>query len=276
MGAARVLLTRTAAKGAGFARALSELARQRGEPAPNVLYAPVHVPRTVAYTPELSAALQATAADQVAWVTFTSANAVRACTELWGEHFAHVLNAADARLACVGKATAAELERCGIEPDYIPHTQSAMGMLAGFPTGDRQQDEPDTVWVVEGQNARPTLREGLGALGFRVMRTVVYRMEPAAEADLAPGELGRDAARETLSREASAGQPVTDAVVATAPSLLQALAEGVPTDRFPSVVAIGQSTASAARSLGVPYVVADSPSAQDLASAAFSVVSPGA
>ena len=65
MGAARVLLTRTAAKGAGFARALSELARQRGEPAPNVLYAPVHVPRTVAYTPELSAALQATAADQV-------------------------------------------------------------------------------------------------------------------------------------------------------------------------------------------------------------------
>ncbi len=51
MGAARVLLTRTAAKGAGFARALSELARQRGEPAPNVLYAPVHVPRTVAYTP---------------------------------------------------------------------------------------------------------------------------------------------------------------------------------------------------------------------------------
>ncbi len=36
MGAARVLLTRTAAKGAGFARALSELARQRGEPAPNV------------------------------------------------------------------------------------------------------------------------------------------------------------------------------------------------------------------------------------------------
>ena len=159
-----------------------------------MLYAPVHVPRTVAYTPELSAALQATAADQVAWVTFTSANAVRACTELWGEHFAHVLNAADARLACVGKATAAELERCGIEPDYIPHTQSAMGMLAGFPTGDRQQDEPDTVWVVEGQNARPTLREGLGALGFRVMRTVVYRMEPAAEADLAPGELGRDAA----------------------------------------------------------------------------------
>ncbi len=143
-----------------------------------------------------------------------------------GEHFAHVLNAADARLACVGKATAAELERCGIEPDYIPHTQSAMGMLAGFPTGDRQQDEPDTVWVIEGQNARPTLREGLGALGFRVMRTVVYRMEPAAEADLAPGELGCDAAREALSREASAGQPVTDAVVATAPSLLQALAEG--------------------------------------------------
>ena len=129
------------------------------------------------------------------------------------------------------------------------------------------------MWVIEGQNARPTLREGLGALGFRVMRTVVYRMEPATEADLAPGELGRDAAREALSREASAGQPVTDAVVATAPSLLQALAEGVPTDRFPSVVAIGQSTASAARSLGVPYVVADSPSAQDLASAAFSVVS---
>ena len=49
---ARVLLTRTAAQGAPFERALNDLAAERGIPKIQVDFAPMQLPRTVA--PEYS------------------------------------------------------------------------------------------------------------------------------------------------------------------------------------------------------------------------------
>lgn len=66
----------------------------------------------------------------------------------------------------------------------------------------------------------------------------------------------------------------------TAPSRLHALLDGtpaltpeaVPPESVPPVVAIGASTASACRALNLRYVQADSPSPQDLARAAVSLM----
>ncbi|MBP0685823.1 hypothetical protein J8J21_22520, partial [Mycobacterium tuberculosis] len=69
--------------------------------------------------------------------------------------------------------------------------------------------------------------------------------------------------------------PVPDVLVVTAPSRLHALLDGAPAlppESVPPVVAIGASTASACRALNLRYVQADSPSPQDLARAAASLI----
>lgn len=69
--------------------------------------------------------------------------------------------------------------------------------------------------------------------------------------------------------------PAPDALVVTAPSRLHALLDGAPAlspESVPPVVAIGASTASACCALNLRYVQADSPSPQDLARAAASLI----
>ena len=71
------------------------------------------------------------------------------------------------------------------------------------------------------------------------------------------------------------GNPSADVLVVTAPSRLHALLDGTPAlspESVPPVVAIGASTASACRALNLRYVQADSPSPQDLARAAVSLM----
>ena len=99
---------------------------------------------------------------------------------------------------------------------------------------------------------------------------------------MAPGELSLSAARALVqgnTSEASAPEtPAPDVLVVTAPSRLHALLDGalspesVPPESVPPVVAIGASTASACRALNLRHVQADSPSPQDLARAAASLM----
>ena len=102
-------------------------------------------------------------------------------------------------------------------------------------------------------------------------------MVPAEQ--VAPGELSLAAARalvQGITAKASAPEtPVPDVLVVTAPSRLHALLDGAPAlapESVPPVVAIGASTASACRALNLRYVQADSPSPQDLARAAASLI----
>lgn len=285
-----VLLTRSAAQGAAFARALAEECTQNGLGEPRVLFAPLQQARTVEPGADHAAALEALASGHYAWVSFTSANTVRACAELWGAEFARACASGGVRIACVGAATARAVHaQLGLGTDFQPQVQSAAGMLAEFgrpapvnPAANPAATDSATVLVLEGSNARPTLREGLKNLGWDSRRCVLYDMVPAEQ--VAPGELSLAAARALVQGNAvDAADPETpapDVLVVTAPSRLHALLDGapaltpesVPPESVPPVVAIGASTASACRALNLRYVQADSPSPQDLARAAASLI----
>lgn len=163
---ATVLLTRSAAQGATFARALveeweaeraakpsarestSEETREgdngegprdpsqdrlRNAAAPRVLFAPLQQARTVPATEELRGIPALLESGVYAWVSFTSAHTVRACAELWGEDFARAVHSGGARIACVGAATARAVRaQLGLDADFQPSVQSAAGMLAEF------------------------------------------------------------------------------------------------------------------------------------------------
>ena len=275
-----VLLTRSAVQGAAFARALAEECAQNGLGECRVLFAPLQQARTVEPGEDHAAALEALASGQYAWVSFTSANTVRACAELWGEQFALACASGGVRIACVGAATARAVHaQLGLGTDFQPQVQSAAGMLAEF---EQPATDAAAVLVLEGSNARPTLREGLKNLGWDSRRCVLYDMVPAEQ--VAPGELSLAAARalvqgtavDATNPETPAPEtPAPDVLVVTAPSRLHALLDGAPAlppESVPPVVAIGASTASACRALNLRYVQADSPSPQDLAHAAASLM----
>ena len=275
-----VLLTRSAAQGAAFARALAEECTQNGLGEPRVLFAPLQQARTVKPGADHAAALEALASGHYAWVSFTSANTVRACAELWGAEFARACASGGVRIACVGAATARAVHtQLGLGTDFQPQVQSAVGMLAEF---EKPATEPAAVLVLEGSNARQTLREGLKNLGWDSCRCVLYDMVPAEQ--VAPGELSLSTARSLVQGNAvdaadpeitAPETPAPDVLVVTAPSRLHALlddAPALPPDSVPPVVAIGASTASACRALNLRYVQADSPSPQDLARAAASLI----
>lgn len=270
-----VLLTRSAAQGAAFARALAEESAQNGLGEPRVLFAPLQQARTVKPGADHAAALEALASGHYAWVSFTSANTVRACAELWGAEFARACASGGVRIACVGAATARAVHaQLGLGTDFQPQVQSAAGMLAEFerPATVDPVAGPAAVLVLEGSNARPTLREGLKNLGWDSRRCVLYDMVPAEQ--VAPGELSLAAAR-ALVQGSIPEAPAPDVLVVTAPSRLHALLDGAPAlppESVPPVVAIGASTASACRALNLRYVQADSPSPQDLARAAASLI----
>lgn len=275
-----VLLTRSAAQGAAFARALTEECTQNGLGEARVLFAPLQQARTVEPGEDHAAALEALASGQYAWVSFTSANTVRACAELWGEQFARACASGGVRIACVGAATARAVHtQLGLGTDFQPQVQSAAGMLAEF---EQPVAGAAAVLVLEGSNARPTLREGLKNLGWDSRRCVLYDMVPAEQ--VAPGELSLSAARAFVQGTAADAPdpetpapetPAPDVLVVTAPSRLHALLDCEPAlapESVPPVVAIGASTASACRALNLRYVQADSPSPQDLARAAASLI----
>ena len=275
-----VLLTRSATQGAAFARALAEECTQNGLGEPRVLFAPLQQARTVEPGEDHTAALKALASGHYAWVSFTSANTVRACAELWSAEFARACASGGVRIACVGAATARAVHtQLGLGTDFQPQVQSAAGMLAEF---KKPATEPAAVLVLEGSNARPTLREGLKNLGWDSRRCVLYDMVPAEQ--VAPGELSLSTARALVQGNAvdaadpeitAPETPALDVLVVTAPSRLHALLDGTPAlppESVPPVVAIGASTASACRALNLRYVQADSPSPQDLARAAVSLM----
>lgn len=275
-----VLLTRSATQGAAFARALAEECTQNGLGEPRVLFAPLQQARTVKPGADHAAGLEALASGHYAWVSFTSANTVRACAELWGAEFARACASGGVRIACVGAATARAVHaQLGLTTDFQPQVQSAAGMLAEFerpapvdPVADPAATDSAAVLVLEGSNARPTLREGLKDLGWDSHRCVLYDMMPAEQ--VAPGELSLAAAR-ALVQGSIPETPAPDVLVATAPSRLHALLDSAPAiapESVPPVVAIGASTASACRALNLRHVQADSPSPQDLARAAASLL----
>jgi len=296
---ARVLLTRTAVQGAPFERALNDLAAERGIPKIQVDFAPMQLPRTVAPEYSLFSLVSLAAEGAFLWATFTSANAVRSCAELFGTSFAWALRDGGTRIACVGSATARALREIGLEPHFMPEKQDALGMLAEFPTEGanpelgipeslrKPQNTPESValgWddmlsaqasvlVFEGANARSTLREGLVGLGFRAVRAVVYEMVPATASVLEAGEISCVNARELIAGGIGSNSAAVDVIIATAPSRLKELVGENPNpERTPPVAAIGRTTARTCEELGLRHRTAASPTPEALALAAIELL----
>ncbi|MGC4105516.1 MAG: hydroxymethylbilane synthase [Thermomicrobiales bacterium] len=175
------------------------------------------------------------------WVMLTSANAVPVLADRVGGV------AMPVKVAAVGARTADALSNAGIGVDLVPDVGSADGMLAAL------ADAPmagSRVLLLLSDIARPTLAEGLRAMGADVTIATAYRTLPVTR-------VGPD----TLERLQS-GDPA--AVFLSSPSAVEALDAMLGADitllTAAFGIAIGETTAAAMREAGMPvHAVATTP-----------------
>jgi uroporphyrinogen-III synthase len=202
--------------------------------------------------PEDAGPLEAALAELASfdWLVFTSRRAVAAVAERVRPLPAGL------RIAAVGEASSAALEREGWPVDVLPEEQFAEGLVAalsaaGVGPGTR-------VLFPASEIARDAVPEGLAALGARVTTVVAYRTLATAP--------DADAVRDALDDAA------VDVVTFASPSAVENLAAGLPAAllgrlrREARAVAIGPTTAEAVRAAGWAGVaMADRPSLDGLA-----------
>lgn len=219
---ARVLIT-----GSDGGR-LAELLREMGA-------RPIEVP-TIAVHPVDPAGLDAALARaaEYAWIVVTSPNGARAVAERLAAHGARA--PASTRWAAVGPRTAQVLRAAGIEPAVVPAggTGVALAEALGEVAGLR-------VLLLRARTATEEPPRILRARGARVDEVVAYEIEEGPEASRAP------------LAEALAGG--IEAAVFMSGSTVRGLARlaGDPRRALDGavVVAIGPTTAAAAREAGL-------------------------
>ena len=219
------------------------------------------VTRTV---PGEAAALEATArrivAGEAAWLMLTSARTVEALAP-----YLHVPVPSALQVAVVGPATArAWTELTGASPDLVARGSATALLeepaLAGGPQAGL--DSAQRVLLPASALADPALADGLRRAGWEVERVAAYTTVTADTCDLPPG-MG--------STWATGG---VDAVVLTAPSTTRAILELLgPPPSTTRLVAIGATTAAAARELGLPVAAtASSPTPEGVLQATIDVM----
>ena len=272
---ARVLIPRTAKRGATLAEALTAAGAE-----------PLAVPLIAIEPPvdwaPFDAAIASLARGEYAWLVVTSLSTVDALAEraelagldlpvLLGSHSAPSASApsADAPpagqreshapqpafaapppepalVAAVGAATARELARHGVPVALVPRIkQWAGGLVAEFP---RPSEDARAVLVPQGDLADDTVIDGLGALGWEPHGVRAYRTVPAPDPD-----------PRVVSLLTAGG---IDAVVLTSGSTARRLVEVFGNPPPSTIVCcIGPRTAEVARECGLAVtVVATTPS----------------
>jgi uroporphyrinogen-III synthase len=142
------------------------------------------------------------------------------------------------RLASVGTRTAAELESlAGRRVDIVPERQTGASLVDAMPPGSGAR-----VLLAQADLADGTVATGLEAKGYAVTTVTAYRTRTRRPV--------------RLEREAMAA---ADAVTFASGSSAVAWVEAVGTETPPLVIAIGPTTAAAARRAGldVTHVAAD-------------------
>ena len=133
----------------------------------------VEPPRTPA---QMERAIKGLVDGRYAWIVFTSANAVKAIWEKFGEHGLDARAFGGIRIACVGRATADRVRQFGIEPELLPSgEQSSEGLLADFPPHDPVLDPVSRVLLPRADIATETLSAGLQERGWEVDDVTAYR-----------------------------------------------------------------------------------------------------
>lgn len=182
----------------------------------------------------LAAATLAWCDGEFEWLAVTSRNAVLAMQRIAKQHGRQLAEGlAAGRVATVGEATRGVCAQVGLEVALVPtERQDARGIVAEFPEG------PGGVLVPLGDLASPVLARGLARKGWDVTQVEAYRVvdgpgvSPEVAAALASGDF--------------------DAVLLTSGSVAERYApHAAPADADTLVVAIGATTAAAARAAGL-------------------------
>jgi len=194
---------------------------------------------------ELATALERAAAGRYDWLVVTSQQTVPAL-----ERFGTGRLAGKVRVAAVGTATAAALDRVGLAVDLLPGEQTAKGLVETFEAIDLKGAR---VLCLLGDQARSEVQDGLASRGAKVQRVESY---VTAGIDTMPPHV-RDAVR--------AGQ--VDIATFASPASVTALTGMLGADLAAlsgaCLVAMGPTTSEAMSAAGLPvHVVASQPSAE--------------
>ncbi len=106
------------------------------------------------------------------WLVFTSENGVKAFFDRMRAERADIRTLSGVKLAAVGEATAEELNRLGLNVDYMPEKYTTKELLKGFPEAAGVHGK---ILLARGDIADRELSEGLKAKGYDVEDLTVYR-----------------------------------------------------------------------------------------------------
>ncbi|WP_404444170.1 uroporphyrinogen-III synthase [Sutcliffiella horikoshii] len=96
------------------------------------------------------------------WIVFTSVNGVKYFFELYQGHLPN-------KIAVVGEKTKLAMEALGYKVDLVPNRFSAEDLIESF-----NKEKRSSVLLIQGNLARPLLREELSRIGYNVKQIVVY------------------------------------------------------------------------------------------------------
>ncbi|NLP50281.1 uroporphyrinogen-III synthase [Bacillus sp. RO1] len=96
------------------------------------------------------------------WIVYTSVNGVKYFFELYQGHLPN-------KIAVVGAKTKQALEALGYKVDLVPNRFSAEDLIESF-----AKETISSILLIQGNLARPLLREELNRIGYNVKQIVVY------------------------------------------------------------------------------------------------------
>ncbi|MDO9379311.1 MAG: uroporphyrinogen-III synthase [Nocardioidaceae bacterium] len=245
----RVLVPRTKEQAAGLANRLRSYGAV-SEEVPTISVEPPRNPQ------QMDKAVRGLVEGRYEWVAFTSVNAVKAVREKFDEYGLDARSFSGLKIAAVGDKTAEAIRTWGIIPDLVPSgEQSARGLLEDWPPYDEVLDPINRVFLPRADIATEALVAGLTELGWEIDDVTAYRTVRAAP----PPAPTREAIKTGKF----------DAVVFTSSSTVRNLVGIAGKPHASTIIAcIGPATAKTAEEHGLRVdVVAESPSAEDLADA---------
>jgi uroporphyrinogen III methyltransferase/synthase len=190
------------------------------------------------------------------WLAFTSRYAVLSFWQALDAKHADARALAGCKIAAVGTGTARALARRGLRADLIAHPAT------GAELADALLDEkpvPRRVLHPRSDRARPAFAERLRSAGVTVDDPIAYRTVTSAN-------------RALLDETGALG---CDCIVLASPSAAHALHRLNVVSAHQVLVAIGPTTAAAARELGLPIAaVAEAPHAAALVAALAAAIDP--
>lgn len=100
--------------------------------------------------------------DHFEWIVFTSVNGVKYFFDIYQGHLPN-------KIAVVGEKTKQALESHGYNVELVPQRFSAEDLIESF-----EKETVSSVLLIQGNLARPLLREELSRIGYNVKQIVVY------------------------------------------------------------------------------------------------------